>query len=233
MLEVRQLTVSYGGVRAIDGISLTVQPGEIVSIVGMSGTVKARGSEVEADLTYAEEDVAGHKVDSVAPTVSSVQASVGDLSKIRITWSEALDTTLPSAPGGFTVDADTGTDPTVSSMALDGDDAKVLELTLSADLDPGKTYTLAYTAPETDPVKDVPGNAAAGFGPRAVGLSTPATGQPVVSGTATLGSLLAVSTSGIADAEGKTKAEAGESGFAYTYQWVRVDGMAEADITGT
>ncbi len=40
MLEVRQLTVSYGGVRAIDGISLTVQPGEIVSIVGMNGAGK-------------------------------------------------------------------------------------------------------------------------------------------------------------------------------------------------
>ena len=40
MLEVRQLTVSYGCVRAIDGISLTVQPGEIVSIVGMNGAGK-------------------------------------------------------------------------------------------------------------------------------------------------------------------------------------------------
>ncbi len=40
MLEVRRLTVSYGGVRAIDGISLTVQPGEIVSIVGMNGAGK-------------------------------------------------------------------------------------------------------------------------------------------------------------------------------------------------
>ena len=40
MLEVRRLTVSYGGVRAVDGISLTVQPGEIVSIVGMNGAGK-------------------------------------------------------------------------------------------------------------------------------------------------------------------------------------------------
>ena len=40
MLEIRRLTVSYGGVRAVDGISLTVQPGETVSIVGMNGAGK-------------------------------------------------------------------------------------------------------------------------------------------------------------------------------------------------
>ena len=40
MLEVRGLSVSYGGVRAVDGISLTVRSGEIVSIIGMNGAGK-------------------------------------------------------------------------------------------------------------------------------------------------------------------------------------------------
>ena len=40
MLEVRRLRVSYGGVRAVDGVSLEVRTGEIVSIVGMNGAGK-------------------------------------------------------------------------------------------------------------------------------------------------------------------------------------------------
>ena len=59
-----------------------------------------------------------------------------------------------------------------------------------------------------------------------------ATGQPTISGTAQVGLELTASTSDIMDANGKTKAENGDSGYAYTYQWVRVDGADEADIAG-
>ena len=37
---------------------------------------------------------------------------------------------------------------------------------------------------------------------------------------------------GITDADGKTKAEDGDSGYAYTYQWILVDGNTETDISG-
>ena len=40
MLEVRRLAVSYGGLRAVDRVSLQVRPGEIVSIIGMNGAGK-------------------------------------------------------------------------------------------------------------------------------------------------------------------------------------------------
>ena len=59
-----------------------------------------------------------------------------------------------------------------------------------------------------------------------------ATGGPSISGTATAGQTLKASTSGIGDVDGKTKADAGDMDFAYVYQWVRVDGTSETDISG-
>ena len=61
--------------------------------------------------------------------------------------------------------------------------------------------------------------------------NTAATGKPAISGTATVGGMLTAGTSGIADAEGKTRAENGDAGFAYTYQWVRINGSTETDIS--
>ena len=62
--------------------------------------------------------------------------------------------------------------------------------------------------------------------------NTPATGLPTITGTAQVGQTLTAATTGIADTDGKTKAENGDTGYAYTYQWVRVDGSNETDITG-
>ena len=62
--------------------------------------------------------------------------------------------------------------------------------------------------------------------------NTPATGKPGISGTAAVGQTLTATTSGITDADGKTKAENDDSGYAYTYQWILVDGNTETDISG-
>ena len=59
-----------------------------------------------------------------------------------------------------------------------------------------------------------------------------ASGMPDISGTARVGRTLTAGTSGISDRNGKSKAENGDVGFAYTYQWVRVDGGTETDISG-
>ena len=50
-----------------------------------------------------------------------------------------------------------------------------------------------------------------------------ATGQPTISGTATVGRTLTASTSGIADQDGLTNAT-------FSYQWVSIDGTTEEDI---
>ena len=61
------------------------------------------------------------------------------------------------------------------------------------------------------------------------------TGAPVVLGTAKLEQTLSASVSGILDPDGTTKADAGDAGYAYTYQWERVDedGVSNpVEITG-
>ena len=50
-----------------------------------------------------------------------------------------------------------------------------------------------------------------------------ATGTPAVSGAAQTAEVLTAATGTIADADGLTLADATEAGFAYTYQWLRVD----------
>jgi branched-chain amino acid transport system ATP-binding protein len=40
MLEVRDLTVAYGGLRALHGVSLSVEPGQFVTVVGPNGAGK-------------------------------------------------------------------------------------------------------------------------------------------------------------------------------------------------
>ena len=59
-----------------------------------------------------------------------------------------------------------------------------------------------------------------------------ARGQPAISGTAQVGQMLTATTSGITDPDGNTKAENGDAGYAYTYQWILVDGNTETDISG-
>ncbi|MGI4765076.1 MAG: ATP-binding cassette domain-containing protein, partial [Janthinobacterium lividum] len=41
VLEIRDLAVSYGEVRAVDGLSLTVEPGEVVTLLGSNGAGKS------------------------------------------------------------------------------------------------------------------------------------------------------------------------------------------------
>ena len=54
--------------------------------------------------------------------------------------------------------------------------------------------------------------------------NSPATGQPIISGTVRVGDMLAADTSGIADADGLDN-------VSYRYQWVRNDGSSDTDIT--
>ena len=59
--------------------------------------------------------------------------------------------------------------------------------------------------------------------PATKNAAAPATGRPVIMGTAEVGHTLTVDVTGISDSDGTTKADAGDVGYAYTYQWVRMN----------
>ena len=60
----------------------------------------------------------------------------------------------------------------------------------------------------------------------------PARGKPVVVGAAVVGQTLTASAGGIFDWNGTERAVAGDSGFAFEYQWLQVDGNNETTISG-
>ena len=62
-------------------------------------------------------------------------------------------------------------------------------------------------------------------------LNVDATGVPTISGTAVTGEVLTASIDDIADENGTTKADDGDTGFAYSYVWFRVDSDGSSNKT--
>jgi branched-chain amino acid transport system ATP-binding protein len=70
LLEVRQLEVRYGGIRAVKGIDLGVEQGELVCLIGANGAGKTSTLKAicrlipssAARIRYADMDLAGAKV---------------------------------------------------------------------------------------------------------------------------------------------------------------------------
>ena len=128
-----------------------------------------------ANLDYSRlADDSDHKVDGVKPTVAGAEAMEDSLT---IKFSEALDEDSTPATSAFTLNVDSGTAPTISSVDIDGSN---VTLSLSAAVDTSKTYTIDYTAPMTSPIKDLAGNAAADVSTQSV--STVDTTAPMVTG---------------------------------------------------
>ena len=138
-----------------DGVSIGANPlalngGRIHGIHGATG-----GDAELAHAALGSDD--SHKVDGVRPTLAN--ASVNGIA-LTLEWSETLDTGSAPAAGQFVLGVDSGTAPTVSSLTMSG---TTMTLTLASAADATRDYTLAYTVPSSNPVKDLAGNEALAF----------------------------------------------------------------------
>jgi branched-chain amino acid transport system ATP-binding protein len=74
LLALEQLQVSYGGIRAVKGIDLTVEPGELICLIGANGAGKTTTLRAITGLArtaggrilYDGEDLAGKRVHEIA-----------------------------------------------------------------------------------------------------------------------------------------------------------------------
>ena len=150
-----------------DGISI-----EADSLSGGSGSIRSEaltnsGVRIDAVLLHNElPDDPGHRVDGAVPELVSAAALGGEL---VLGFDEPLgEGSVPTGDGGFTLTAGDGsTAPTVSGIAVRG---RTVTAMLSAALDAGKTWTLAYAAPGTNAIEDAVGNLLADFSGEAVGI---------------------------------------------------------------
>ena len=119
----------------------------------------------------------------------------------------------------------------VSDVSVGG---STVTLTLASAVDAGEAVVVSYTTPtgtNANPLLDALGNAVVGFSDWRVAnetpahVNTPATGKPAVSGTASVGTTLTASVSGIVDTDGLLNAT-------FAWQWIANDGTSDTDIAG-
>ena len=177
--------------------------------------------------------VKGQKV-TVSLTFPSVDAMLGALALSDGDGNAiVLDPTFESGKTSYTVSVGNAVAKITVTPELSDDGATVAYLDGSnsaiADADTiaaGQQVALAV-GPNTIKVKIMAGD---GVTTRTYAVTVTraaanaaATGKPAISGTAQVGHTLIAAKGQIDDAEGTTKADNGDAGYAYTYQWVRVD----------
>jgi len=76
VLETRQLTRAFGGLRAVDSVSLSIVPGEVVGIIGPNGAGKTTLFDLISGFTPIDEGhilLAGHDISRLPPNRRALQ----------------------------------------------------------------------------------------------------------------------------------------------------------------
>jgi branched-chain amino acid transport system ATP-binding protein len=87
LLEVRDLSVRFGGLRAVTGVSLAVNPGEILSIIGPNGAGKTTIFNVVTGLyrpTAGEVRLGGRAITTLAPHARAALGIARTFQNIRL-----------------------------------------------------------------------------------------------------------------------------------------------------
>ena len=173
------------------------------------------GGSDSIDVTL---DVADQNEPPIRPDAPGVTGHSTDVTKLLLTLTRPNNTDRPNISG--------------YKVRLHGPGSGWSELdwitTLNrtvAGANSGVRYTVQYRARNNE--GEGPWSPS-GFG----STKAHATGVPDITGTAEVAETLTAGTSGISDGNGKSKAENGETGFAYTYQWVRRVSGTDSNISG-
>ena len=239
---------AYQWVR-VDGASETETSG--ATLPGYTLVAADVGKTVKVKVSFTDDAGGAESVTSDATgTVEAADAAnaAPTAADKTVTAEEDAAYTFEAGDFGFT-DPDTAdvlagvkivTPPSAGTLAVDGTAVTADQAVSRADLDAGKlvftpaadangggyasfTFTVSDGAAESAAANTITVDVTA--------VNDTATGRPTIAGAADVGRTLTAVTTGIADVDGLTKAAAGEAGHAFAYQWVRVDGSAESDIS--
>lgn len=216
-----------------------VPDGSVFTVGGQRYTANSASRQTTAGR-YSWDQVASLRfMDGAEVTVSVAFGNFPATGKPTTAGPLSVGGTLTAGPGdiadvdgltnpGYTyqwqsVDGDTATDipgATSSAYTLTQDDVgKRVRVTLSFTDDEGNAESRT-----SDPLPSSGTISEAG--------NNPATGAPAISGPAMVGGTLSASKGTIADADGLTRADNGDTGYDYAYQWIRMDGAVASDIAG-
>ena len=166
---------------------------ETVTVAGTLADVQIAGAEI----TLVNDDAQ----DSTAPVLT---AATVDAATLTLTYDEALDADSTPAASAYTVTVD-GATRAVSGVAVSG---SAVTLTLSSAVTFGQTVTLDYAVPDSNPIRDAAGNAAAALTDQPVANETRDTTAPVLTAATVDGATLTLTYDEALDADSTPAAAA-------------------------